>query len=417
MPSKSPVRLAVAGGRRGSSFDLALKAFSDRVQLAAVCDPDESVRTRWKESHPDIHTYDSYEKLVDDSNIDAVLIATPMPLHARQAIDALNAGKHVLSEVIAATSIEECWELVETVERTGLTYMLAENYCYRRETMFVRNMAEQDVFGDITFAEGAYIHDCRDLNIYMDGSRTWRGNMRSGNSQLARGNGYPTHSLGPVAQWLGINKSDRLLRTTTFVTKSAARHEWAQSVLPEGHSDTRPEAWSGAADSSSTIIQTEQGRVIVLRFDSASPRPHNMVHYGIQGTKGAFMSRRHDNEEPLVWIDGISTGTSPANFRAENMARPAGQIERGHPEWQELWTLNQYEHPRWRDQGEEALKSGHGGGDYFVIQDFIDSVLSGSRPPIDVYDAVTWSSITPLSVESVKQSGMPMDVPNFRRNI
>jgi predicted dehydrogenase len=407
----------VAGGRRGASFDLALEAMPDKVSLVAVCDPSEAVRTRWKEAHPAIHTFDSYERLLDAPDVDAVLIATPMLLHARQAIDALKAGKHVLSEVIAATTLEECWELVETVERTGNTYMLAENYCYRRETMLVRNMAEQGVFGDITFAEGAYIHDCRDLNIYADGTRTWRGDLRLGNSQLARGNGYPTHSLGPVAQWLGINRSDRLLRTTTFVTKSAARHEWAQSVLPEGHPDATPGAWANSADSSSTIIQTEQGRVIVLRFDSASPRPHNMVHYGLQGTRGAFMSRRHDDEEPLVWIDGMSQGASPANFGYSGMARPEGHAERGHPRWQELWSLDKYEHRRWREQGAEAMKSGHGGGDYFVVQDFVDAVLTGSEPPIDVYDAVTWSSITPLSVESVRRDGAPMDVPDFKRDI
>ena len=177
---------------------------------------------------------------MDDPGIDAVFIATPMTFHAKQAIQALEAGKHVLSEVIAAVTLEECWQLVETVERTKHTYMMSENYCYRRETMFVRNMTELGAFGDITFAEGAYIHDCRDLNIYIDGTRTWRGNLRAGNSQTSRGNGYPTHSLGPVAQWLGINKTDRMLRTTTFVTKSVARGEWARSVLPEGHPDSDP---------------------------------------------------------------------------------------------------------------------------------------------------------------------------------
>jgi hypothetical protein len=293
--------------------------------------------------------------------------------------------------------------------------MMAENYCYRRETMFVRNMAEKGVFGDITFAEGAYIHDCRDLNLRADGSRTWRGDLSAGIGQLSRGNGYPTHSLGPVAQWLGINRGDRFLRTSTFVTKSAARHEWAASVLPEGHADARPEAWTNSADSATTVIQTEQGRVIVLRFDSASPRPHNMVHYGLQGTRGAFVSQRHDDEGPLVWIEGMSPGVSPHNIGYKGMARPAGHTESPRPEWQELWELaERYEHPRWKAQGAEAVKSGHGGGDFFVIEDFVDAVRSGGRPPIDVYDAVTWSSITPLSVESVRRNNQPMEVPDFR---
>ncbi len=417
MPTNRPIRLAIAGGHRGASFTNALELLQTELELTAICDTSEQVRDRWLESQPSIKTYDNFERLLEDQNVDAVFIATPMTLHAVQSAQALNAGKHVLSEVIAAVTLEECWELVEAVERTGYTYMMAENYCYRRETMFVRNMAEKDAFGEITFAEGGYIHDCRDLNIYTDGTRTWRGNLRAGNSQTSRGNGYPTHSLGPVAQWLGINRTDRLLRTTTFVTQSAARHEWARSVLPEGHPDTDPTAWANSADSASTLIQTEQGRVISLRFDSASPRPHNMVHYGIQGTAGAFVSRRHDDEEPLVWLDGVSPGVSPANFNHLGMARPDGYETNGHPKWQLLWDLaDRYEHPLWAKHGDDALRSGHGGGDYFVLKDFWQAVSSGSRPPIDVYDAVTWSSITPLSIQSVQQNGTPMDVPRFDRN-
>ena len=410
------INLAVAGGRRGASFNNALAAFADRVRLAAVCDPDDLVRNSWAEEHPDIRTYAEIERMLDDPGIDAVLIATPMPMHARQAIQALDAGKHVLSEVIAAVTLEECWELVEAVERSGLTYMMAENYCYRREVMMVRNMADAGLFGDITFAEGAYIHDCRDLMIREDGSRTWRGIIGAGNTQLSRGNGYPTHSLGPVAQWLGINRSDRLMRTTTFVTKSAARHEWAMSVLPEGHADACPEAWADATDSASTIIETERGRVIVLRKDSASPRPHNMTHYGLQGTGGAFVSARHGDEDPLVWIDGLSDGASPHNAGYRGMARPDGHLDRGAPAWQSLWDLaGQYEDPRWKAQGEEAVRSGHGGGDYFVMEDFVNAVRDGTPPPIDIYDAVTWSCITPLSVENVRNNGVPLEIPDFKR--
>ncbi len=417
MPHRSPLRLAIAGGHRGAAFASALDSLENEIDLVAICDTSQQVRARWVETNPAIRVFDSFERLIDDPNIDAVFIATPMTLHAQQAVQALHAGKHVLSEVIAAVTLEECWQLVEAVERTGRAYMLAENYCYKRETMFVRNMAEQGAFGEITFAEGAYIHDCRDLNIHTDGSLTWRGNMRSGSTQSSRGNGYPTHSLGPVAQWLGINRTDRLLRTTTFVTRSATRQEWAQSVLPEGHPNGMPDAWANSADSASTLIQTEQGRVISLRFDSASPRPHNMVHFGLQGTSGAFVSRRHDEEEPLIWLEGVSPGVSPANFNYAGMARPEGHESMGHPQWQVLWELaEQYEHPLWARHGEAALRSGHGGGDYFVLKDFAQAVTTGERPPIDVYDAVTWSCITPLSIQSVRQNGAPIDVPRFNRN-
>lgn len=413
--STHPVRLAVAGGHRGASFGNALRALSDRVELVAVCDPSEVARARWVEAWPRVKTYADFHRMLDDPAIDAVFVATPMPLHAQQSIAALNAGKHVLSEVIAATTIEECWALVQTVEKTGLTYMMAENYCYRREVMLVRNMAEQGLFGELTYAEGAYIHDCRDLMFNADGSRTWRGEMRLGNGQISRGNGYPTHSLGPVAQWLDVGRSDRLVRTTTFVTKPAARQEWARSVLPEDHRDAQPDAWRGATDSATTLIETERGRVICLRVDSASPRPHNMADYALQGTRGAFASARFDGEDPLAWIDGLSEGATPFNRGWMNVPRPKGHLERGSAGWGSLWDFaEEYEHPYWLKSGDTARASGHGGGDFFVLLDFLKAVAGEQPPAIDVYDAVTWSSITPLSVENVRRGGEPLEVPDFR---
>lgn len=397
----APIRLAIVGGRRGGSFNTALQALRDLIELTAVCDIDEGVREKWKSERPGVKAFARYEDVLNEQSVDAVLLATPMMLHARQAIEALNAGKHVLSEVIAATSIADCWDLVEAVESTGLTYMMAENYCYRRETMMIRNMADHGVFGEMTFAEGAYIHDCRHLLFHEDGSRTWRGKAAEG-LQISRSNGYPTHSLGPVSQWLGINRDDRLVRTSTYVTQSASRHGYAVALFGEGHPEASPHAWEDATDSASTLIETAKGQVISLRKDSASPRPHNMVHYGLQGNAGAFMSARHDGEEPLVWIEGVSPGSN----------LPGSEIL---PEWQSLWEFaDEWEHPRWKARGDEARASGHGGGDFFVLEDFARAVLGEQPSPIDVYDAVTWSSITPLSAESVASNGAAIEVPDFR---
>lgn len=139
-----------------------------------------------------------------------------------------------------------------------------------------------------------------------------------------------------------------------------------------------------------------------------------MVHYGLQGTRGAFMSQRHDHEDPLVWVDGRSPGVSPWNPGYTDMLRPEGYG--GRAEWQTLWDYaDEYEHPRWKARGEEAMKAGHGGGDFFVIEDFADAVLEGTPPPIDVYDAVTWSCIMPLSGLNVRNSGIPLEVPDFLR--
>lgn len=397
MPQPKPIELAVVGGHRGGSFQRALEAFQEQITLTAICDLSETVLAGWRETYPHIATFTSYADLLANGGCDAVLLATPMQLHAEQAIQALEAGKHVVSEVIAATTLEECWQLVETVEKTGLVYMLAENYCYMRPNMMVRNMVQQGVFGETVYAEGAYIHDCRHLLFTAAGEPTWRADLRRDDN----GNSYPTHSLGPVAQWLRVNREggDRLVSTATWMSPIKASQRYVREHLGAEHPGAQGAYWTHG-DSATTVIQTEKGAVIVLRMDADSPRPHNMTHYALQGTKAAYLSARHHKEDPLIWIDGCSPGQSP-----------------GDAEWESLWTYStQYEHPYWKEWGAQAKEAGHGGGDFFILRDFIDAVGNNSRPAIDVYDAVTWSAIMPLSIQSVARGSVPVEIPDFTRN-
>ncbi len=390
-----PMRLAVVGGRRGANFDQAMARLGERIALTAVCDLSESMLASWRAEHPGIQTFVSYEQMLEKGDVDAVFICTPLLLHAEQALQALQAGKHVLSEVVAAATLDDCWRLVEAVERAGRVYMLAENYCYQRPNMMVLNLAQQGLFGDMVYAEGAYIHDCRSLLFTPERNLTWRGEYR----RWLNGNSYPTHSLGPVAQWLGVNRCDRLISTATWMSPSKEVAAYARERLGAGHPAADERYWK-LGDSATTVIQTERGAVIVLRVDWTSPRPHNMSHYVLQGTQGAYLSARHAREEPLIWIDGQSPGRS-----AEGTA-----------EWESLWQYSdRYEHPYWRELGAAASSSGHGGGDFFVLKDFCDAVQYGTRPAVDVYDAVTWSAIVPLSMESVARGGAPVAVPNFVR--
>ncbi|RJS83821.1 gfo/Idh/MocA family oxidoreductase [Candidatus Bathyarchaeota archaeon] len=394
-----PVKLAVVGGRRGRAFNKALGILSDKVQLVAICDISEEVLKIWKKNMPYVQTFKDYDEMLEKSDCDAVFIATPIFLHAKQSIKAMKAGKHVLSEVVAATTLDECWRLVETVEDTGMTYMLSENYCYMRPNMMILNMVEKGVFGELIYAEGGYIHDCRDLLFYPDGKLTWRGEA----SHNFPGNTYPTHSLGPIAQWLHVNREDgdRLLRTATFMTKSVAVPIYVKRLFGESHPGAKREFWK-RGDSATTVIQTERDVVIVLRVDYHSPRPHNMAHHVLQGSSASYLSARYRGEDPLIWIEGRSPGQSPPKDA------PA--------EWESLWKYaDEYEHPRWKRWGKEAMKTGHGGGDFFVLEDFVDSILQRKDPPIDVYDAVTWSCIVPLSIESVKKGNIPVEIPDFRK--
>lgn len=392
------VRLAVVGGHRGGAFDNALQALDERVELTAICDLSEDVLARWRDRWPAVQTYSSYDRMLERSDCTAVFVATPPALHASMAVQALEAERHVISEVFAAFTLDECWQLVETVEKTGLVYMMAENYCYMRPNMMVLNMVNHGVFGELTYAEGAYIHDCRDLMFTDDGDWTWRGRYRVNFS----GNGYPTHSLGPVAQWLGVNRpgGDRLVTTATWTSQAKAACNYVRERFGSDHPAGSDDYWS-MGDAATTVIQTQKGTLIVLRVDWASARPHNMTHYVLQGTQAAYISarRRHEREDHLIWIDAVSPGSSP----------------QGDAAWEPLWTHSQtYEHPYWREWRAQAERAGHGGGDFFVLKDFLSAIETGSRPAVDVYDAVTWSSIVPLSAQSVAQNGAPVDIPDFR---
>jgi len=394
--TRRPVRLAIVGGNRGASFVNALFSLSDRIELTATCDLNEWVLNQWKEKFPKIRTYQDYHEMLKDSSIDAVFILSPMHLHARQSIDALKAGKHVLSEVIAIQSVEEAWELIETVEQTGLKYMMSENYCFSRSNLTIKHMADQGMFGEITYLEGGYIHDLRHLIHHPDGSLTWRGQLH----QQLNGINYPTHSIGPVAQWINVNKpnGDRLKTVSSYVSKSRALQHYFGQNYGKDHPAARNGFWR-QGDSAVAIIQTEKDVLIELRVDWTSVRPHNKTHYLLQGTEGAFITGRHEQEDDLIWFNN----RSPKN------------IETGSDTWEPLRNYQpQYDHPIWKKWGKYAVGTKHGGGDFLVLEEFISAIQEDRTPSVDVYDAVTWSSVFYLSMESVEAGGKAIAFPDFK---
>jgi len=393
---KKKLRCAVVGARRGKTFINAAENSEAGIELVAICDQSETALVEWKEQ-PSVRLYTDFEQLLNDPDVDAVCIATPVPIHARQAIAALEAGKHVLSEVTACFTVEEGWDLIAAVERTGLTYMMAENYCYIAAVLQVQNMVEQGVFGELTYASGSYLHDIRNLFFGEDGDLTWRGNLRHNMVACS----YPTHSLGPVARWLGINRTDFLETTATWQSKSRSTTEYAKRNLTERANYADNAFWKHP-DTSTTSIRTRNGALIDIRLDFASVRPHQMMRYELQGTKAVFAmpdAVGAPHIDPLIWIQD----RSPTN--------PEGIAQ----EWEPLSKYrDEFEHPLWKEHREHAEKAGHGGGDFFVLREFASAIAENRLPLIDVYDAVTWSSITPLSMESIAKGNVPVAVPNFK---
>lgn len=398
-----PVRLAIVGGHRGETFSRLARLLSDRMHLVAICDRDDAVLARWRADNPEARVYTRYDELLADAAIDAVVLATPFPGHARQAVAALEAGKHVLSEVIGATTLDECWALIETAEAADRTYMFAENCCYLRHNLMVERMVRHGVFGQVTYLEGAYIHDCRPLLHTTTGELAWRGQLRT---QLG-GVSYPTHALGPLDRWLRAgDPHDRFETLWAFTTGSAAIREHFGTEFGADHPGAQPDHWRHG-DSGTVVLRSTNGVLAVLRIDSSSPRPSTpTTHFSLQGTNGAYLSPRTNTEEPLVWINGRSTGRS---------GHRSGQVP---AQWEPMQAYAaEFEDPRWNRHSEDALGTSHGGADYFVLAEFLGAIRKNRPPDLDVYDAAAWSSVLPLSRISLADDGRPVAIPDFRRGV
>jgi len=390
-----PVRFAVIGtGSRGTH--LLRLALAAGVEVPALCDVKEAnlnralgvvakARTGRKPVGYSRGPKD-YQRMLQRDDLDAVLVATPMQLHAPMSIDALRAGKHVLSEVAAAMTVDECWGLVRAAEETGKIYMLSENCCYWPHVMTIRRMIAKGVFGQLTFAECGYVHDCKALSFAADGTLTWRGEL----GRDHRGNLYPTHSFGPVAQWLGINRGDRIESLVAMDTKAAAMREYVQKRFPAHHPAQKIRFQVG--DSTTVLIRTAKGVLIDLRYDTKSNRPHpSTTYHTLQGLRAGYDSRIDG-----IWIDGRSKSR----------------------QWEPLATYaKEFAHPLWTQFREKAKASGHGGADFFVIHEFLDTVRAApgprQKPPIDACDAAAWSAIIPLSAKSLAEGSAPQKIPDF----
>ncbi len=301
------LRLGFIGvGGRGT-YLLTVALGFEGVEVSAICDLDPQrldqaialvEKARGKRPAGFSAGPTDYHRLLAREEVDAVIIATPMQLHGVMSVDALRARKHVLSEVAATVTLDECWALVRAAEESGRLYMMSENCCYYRQNLMVRQMVQAGLFGDMTYAECGYVHDCRALAFNPDGSLTWRG-------ELARdlsGNLYPTHALGPVCQWLGIHRGDRLV---SLVAATSAR-KGSLHYVSQNFGGDHPAAkiTFAVGDTTTTLIRTAKGAVIDLRYDTHSARPHpSTTYFTLQGETASY---KDDGTTQQIWIEGKS---------------------------------------------------------------------------------------------------------------
>jgi predicted dehydrogenase len=331
---------------------------------------------------------DDYLRMLERDDLDVVFITTDWDTHGPMAVQAMKAGKHAFMEVPAAVTVDQCWDLVETAEKTGLHCMMLENVCYGREELMVLNMVRQGVLGHLLHGEAAYIHDLRSQMHDADTIGAWR----TLHYAARNGNLYPTHGLGPIAQYMNINRGDRFERVVSMSSPAAGRELYAEANFPADHKWNKVEKWS-CGDINSSLIKTALGRTILVQWDETSPRPYSL-HNMIQGTNGCWagypsrlvvQGRTPSTHE---WVQG--DGLKP-------------------------W-YDQYEHPLWTRMGEVAAKvGGHGGMDFLMIWRLVYCLRNGLPLDQDVYDAAAWSIIGPLSEESVRKRSRPVRVPDLTR--
>ena len=373
------------GGRGYGLLNMVLDTMPD-VNVVGVCDLYEDRTERAKEAvinkrgNTPVATLD-YHELLKMEEVDAVITPSAWDAHVPICIDAMNAGKYVATEVGGAYSVDQCWELVKTYERTGVPCMMLENCCYGREELTVLNMIKKGLFGEIIHCEGGYEHDLRDEVALGHENRHYRlDNYMNRNGEL-----YPTHELGPIAKYLNINRGNRMISLTAMSSKARGINAWIKDNRGEDFENANFAFAQG--DIVITCIKCAHGETIVLKHDTTLPRAYsrgNLVH----GTKGIWSEDKYG-----CMFDGSCEGASWGHrFTDMNEFFP------------------EHEHPLWKDY---TAVGGHGGIDYLVMRGFVEAVKAGTQTPIDVYDTASWMVISCLSEDSIAMGSMPVAIPDF----
>ncbi len=343
------------GLRRGYSYFQVFSHLPD-TKISAVCDPDEGLLRHYADQLRDVKTYGNFEEFIQD-DFDIAVICSPLPFHYEQSVVALEAGKNVLCEVTAATSIEECESLIRTVEKTKRKYMLAENYNYMPFVETWRSIIRAGEIGKIIYAEGEYVHDCRSLMRDAEGNLTWRASL----TPIM----YCTHNLGP------------LLYLMEDACVSAIGLSTGVNVAPE----------LGAEDMNVAIFETEKGAVIKFLAGFSIAKEPMHLFFSIYGTKGFLETDRYNYSthtylytECIPNLQGFISLTTPLT----------------HPNA-----------PR------EALLGGHGTTEYFLARDFLRSIIDDTKPPIDVYEAVKYTIPGICAAISLREGGKKIEIPKL----
>ena len=393
VPPLERVRVGFVGvGHQGSSH---VENFLriDGVDIVAICDTHAPNLTRSldavaKAGRPRPKAYGErgprdFERMVGEEALDLVFTATPWEWHAPVMLAAMRAGKHAATEVPMAVSLDECWELVETAEKTGRHCIMMENCNYDRPEMMILRMARRGLFGELLHAECGYLHDLRRLKL----TDFYVGRWRVQHSIRRNGDLYPTHGIGPVAQWMDINRGNQFDYAVSMSSKSRGLNLWAAEHIGAN----RPEAQQKYAlgDVVTTVIKTKSGQTIVVTHDTDLPRPYSR-NILLQGTKG--LVRKYPEQK--IYVEGRSP-----NDR-----------------WEDLQAYRaEFDHPLWKGLDERAAGAGHGGMDYIEDYRLVQCLRQGTPMDSDVYDGAACTAVIMVSEQSIAERSRSIDFPDFTR--
>ena len=400
------LRVGVVGLGRGqagiSGFTLVPGGY-----ISAICDINAARRSRTlkylsdkKAPTPKVYGDkgpDDWKRMCEDPEVDLIYNSTPWQLHVPIALYAMEHGKHVVTEVPSAFTVEDCWKLVETSERTQRHCMQLENCCYGETEMLAYNLVHLGLLGEISHGEGAYIHDLRTYNYNAwdeeKGGGGYWDYWRLRHNAVHGGNQYPTHGLGPICLDMDINRGDRFDFLVSVDTKQAGFEEVGKGL----HAD---DPWRSGlkvkmGDMNTTIIKTVMGRTIMVQHDVGTARPYSRLNL-IQGTRGVLQ------DYPLRIAIEESLGKGAHAFDEKKT--------------QEI--RQKYKHPLWKTRDEIAKRmpvTGHGGMDFLMILRLSYCLQNGLPLDMNVYDLASWCCLCELTEKSADNRGRSMDIPDFTR--
>ena len=406
---KETVRVGFVGiGVKGSQHVRNLLHI-EGVELVAVCDVREAPCKATQQicrtlgmPEPTAYVRGDYDfqRMCNEEELDLVYTATPWGWHVPVCLAAMKSGAHAATEIPAAITIDDCWQLVETSEETRKHLSMMENVNYRRDELMILRMCREGVLGELIHAEAGYMHDTRYLKARDYGDGLWLGKHHAERN----GNLYPTHGLGPLAWNFNLGRGNRMEYLVSMSSKARGMNLYANEHLPKDHPYRKRNYING--DVNSSLIQTSNGESILIKHDTDLPRPYSRVNL-VQGTRG------------------IVRGFPQLQVSLEDRDLKKG---RHHSyKWRDGKSYyEQYDHPLWTFISEKAAETPVAAdgfkladeirsGDYLEDYRLIQALRNGQKPDFDVYDAASWSAVTELSEKSVANKSQAVDFPDFTK--